>query len=292
MSALTRSIAAAVCLCTAAHAVAAERFVVVELRDGRYVSGDVDSNTDDKRLVLRSTTPSIVLRSSFEWTRVVQARDNDRVYTPAGLQRVARKLREAELKRKARKKEAPDKTPAMTRPSFTSLKTRPPEADVPPPPASGKRSRDVAFLRVEAHVANWDADAEFDGVIVRVFPQSIDGHILKVHGSLEVKLVGKTLAVGTTNWGRNLFPKIGQWSQQVRQSDFHRWGAAFRLPFQNVDPQLDLEVESTALLTARLSIPGKGTFSATDANVALRPYSRIRDESQLKRGTRIFPSEK
>lgn len=286
-----QGVAAAVISCAFTQTCFADRFVIVELSDGRYVSGDIDLNTNQKSLILRSTTPSIVMRSSFAWDRVVKARHGDRVYTPAGFQKLAERVRnrEQQKQRPAKKKQSSNES-SLNGPAFTSLKSKP--GGVAKPPTPGRRTPDVAFLRVEASVANWDADAEADGVMVHIFPQSIDGHVLQVNGTLEVKLVGKSFNLATPHWKRDLFPKIGEWSHQLRQQDFHRWGAVVRLPFQKIHPELDLEIESTALLTARLSIPGKGTFAASDANVVLRPYSRIRDGSQLKRGSRLFPSEK
>lgn len=286
-----QSVVAAVSLCAFTQPCAADRFVIVELNDGRYVSGDIDSNTTKNSLILRSTTPSIVMRSSFAWDRVVKARHGDRVYTPIGFQKFAERLRDREQKKPKtpRNSQPLGSVSSLNGPAFTTLKsTRPSRPELPTP---GRRSPDVAFLRVEASVANWDADAEADGIMIHVFPYSIDGHVLQVHGTLEVKLIGKSLNQATQDWKRDLFPKIGEWSHQVRQQDFHRWGAVYRLPFQKIHPEHELEIESTALLNARLSIPGTGTFSASDANVVLRPYSRLRDESQLRRGSRVFPNE-
>lgn len=260
-------------LAVANEACLADGFVVVELTDGRYVSGNVDANTDEHHLVLRSSTPSILARSSFLWRSVKRARHGKKTYNVDGFKRVAEKLRTR----------APKHLP-------TPKRGKQPQV-APEAPQTGRRSTHVSSLRVEAYVANWDADAEDDGLLIHVYATSIDGQQIATNGTLEVRLVGRSLDIAQTNWKRDLFPKIGEWSHQVRPQDFHRWGAVYRLPFQKIDPQFQLGIEPEGLLTARLSVPGRGTFAASDANVVLRPYSRMRDESQMKRGTRIFREE-
>jgi hypothetical protein len=65
----------------------------------------------------------------------------------------------------------------------------------------------------------------------------------------------------------------------------------YQLPFRQFHPDFYFDVARQALLHARLGVPGQGLFMASDANVQMRGFSRIRDELQMKTPQRFFPQE-
>jgi hypothetical protein len=84
---------------------------------------------------------------------------------------------------------------------------------------------------------------------------------------------------------------LGHWERPVDPGDFGPGGAVYRLPFQEVHPELDTSMAPRGAVHARLSVPGQGTFEATSSMVRIRPYSAIRDALQRETGFRFFPQE-
>jgi hypothetical protein len=146
----------------------------------------------------------------------------------------------------------------------------------------------VCWLAIEASVANWDANVEADGLVVRVYPRDATGALVPVRGTLEVELIGRWTGVAKLP---QPFERIGHWAQQVRLEDFGPNGAVYRLRFQGVHPEFDLTVASRGAVHARLSVPGEGTFEATASTVRVRPYSAVRDQLQQINAQRFFPQE-
>jgi len=153
----------------------------------------------------------------------------------------------------------------------------------------------VRSLGIIAIPANWDDDAEDDGLRVEVLPLDARGRLLPINGRLSFKLTGGAVATHThqrrVGGFRSAFPEIGTWNQEVKPEDFGPHGAVYNLPFRNIRPQFDSRLASEALLYGRLSVSGQGVFEVSDANVELRRLSRFRDELQLHSGRRILQSE-
>jgi hypothetical protein len=85
---------------TFATASAAADEVIVHLKDGRKVSGEIDARTNDKHLWLRATAPTILLRSSFAWDNVRSAKHAGKTLTAAEFQTLAKTLKtKVDLKR-------------------------------------------------------------------------------------------------------------------------------------------------------------------------------------------------
>jgi hypothetical protein len=148
-------------------------------------------------------------------------------------------------------------------------------------------SRRVRSIRIEAVAANWDADVELDGLELRVIPVTADGGVLSVEGMLSVQLIGQ-------NYGRHgpAYPKIGRWNRRVRIADYDDFrGALYRLPFQTVNPEFDLNFGWSGVVHARLSVSGHGNFEAS-RDVRVRTASSLRDQLQLRTQRRFFPSER
>jgi hypothetical protein len=260
-----------------AAAIAADE-VAVQLSDGRTVSGEIDGRTDNTFLWLRRTAPAIILRSAFPWKQVIRAKRGNEELSVKQLRLLAQQA----------------KSDAATNPATLPPRhhaTAPPI--VIPPAAYGRqphwRAADrIRSLHVDAVVANWDDDVEDDGLLVRIYPLTVDGRLIPVTGILQVTLTGRALS-GTRR--RDNFPEIGRWSKRVRAVDFGPDGAVYQLPFRNFRPEQDLDIDVDGLLHARLSVPTQGVFHASDANVRLRRLSKFRDRLQLQRGRRLLPRE-
>lgn len=131
----------------------------------------------------------------------------------------------------------------------------------------------VQSLAVEAAVANWDQDAEWDGIELRVLPRAADGIILPVTGTVAVDLIGRLHFPERTTRG---FPKLGTWSQAVRAHDFGSRGSIYHLPFPGTDLGTNLQLQSWGRLEVTLQVPRQGVFQATTP-VRLRTFDPVRD---------------
>ncbi len=122
---------------------------------------------------------------------------------------------------------------------------------------------------------------------LRIYPRTSRSELRPVHGMLNVRLIGCSLR-GPGR--RALFPEIGRWSKRVRREDFGISGAVFQLPFQRVNPQVDLDFGAYGQVLVRLGIPGQGRFDASVA-VRLRTRSPLRDKLELLERRRLFRLE-
>lgn len=242
-----------------------------QTKDGRISTGEVDAETDDNLLWLRSTAPSIVVKCGIRWSMISKVSHADRQLSAAEFRPIAEKLKSA--------------VPAdIFSPKATGRVGTPEVAS-----NRGKKvsSRRVRSIRIEAVAANWDADVELDGLELRVIPVTADGGVLSVEGMLSVQLIGQ-------NYGRHgpAYPKIGRWNRRVRIADYDDFrGALYRLPFQTVNPEFDLNFGWSGVVHARLSVSGHGNFEAS-RDVRVRTASSLRDQLQLRTQRRFFPSER
>jgi len=256
--------------------------VKVYLRNGRNLTGEVDIATTDKLLWIRSTVPGVVLRSALEWDKITHVRHAGRI-----LSAIESRKQLADLKS------------AQPKGFFTDLahKNRLRNANsVRPANRLGSRRLGRGALRslqIEAVVANWDRDAETDGIRVRVSPLDAAGQIIPVRGWLDLQLIGHAQQASTQNRfrRRSAFPVLGRWNIRVRESDFKSAGAVYQVPFEQFHPESDLSIAPYALFHARLNVASQGSFEATEPNVHLLPFSQIRDELQGRTGRRLFPHE-
>ena len=157
---------------------------------------------------------------------------------------------------------------------------------------SASASRRTAYLVVDAWLGQWDADVEADGIVVEITPYQTDGQPAPVHGMLEVTLVipprGATGALDQKSHRQ-------RWVQRVRREDFSpaTGSAQYRLPFGSAqnNPEWNLDLAGYGAVTAQLSVPGQGSFSAAVGYVRVRPFSPVRDRLQQSTGRRFFPWE-
>lgn len=267
------------CACGSRWAGGAET-ISVELASGRTFTGSVDARTSARQLWLRSGGGRTVVLRPLNWDRITQ------VHTAAeNLSAV--QLQQRLTSGKWPKAETPfvdePEKPTTQQPVNELLPPFPGiEAQMPPP---GR----VRSLYIEASISNWDSDVEADGLAVHVFPLDEFGAIVPTRAVLEAELID----VRQTDLTRGQpITQLGRWSRNVLPEDVGPAGAVFRLPFQAAHPEFDLNVGSSAILHARLTVPGQGTFEASADTVRIRPYSALRDRLQQLRGTRWLPEER
>lgn len=267
--------------------------VTVEAASGRRFTAEVDARTDRGRLWLRWGRGSDFILRPMDWERVVRVQVAGETFSGGEFHRAVGAVR--------------DLVPASAtaegdRPVLVGGRWDPRAGSVPAasgysagqpaaaaPGAAGHGALPVRSLEIEARAANWDADVEADGLIIDVYPRDAAGAIVPVHGVLEVDLVGER--TGVVRLGQPL-RRVGRWTRQVRPTDFSSGGARYRLPFQSVHPEFDLEWAPYAAVHARLNVPGHGVLETTESAVRVRAYSPIRDRFQQATGQRFFRLER
>jgi hypothetical protein len=145
----------------------------------------------------------------------------------------------------------------------------------------------VQWLDIEARPARWDNYVDIDGMSICIAPKDAYGQIIPVRGTLDVDLIAEQAGVDRLPYP---FSRIAHWSQAVRVEDFGPYGAVYKLPFQDLNPEFDNHLGPHGAIHATLSVPGQDTFEAT-ADARIRPYSLIRDRLQQTTGRRFFPEE-
>lgn len=296
--------------------------VMVTLTDGRTPRGVLSPKSSDDALVLTTEVPGIAIESRFAW-RLVQAVDPLSFTNTKPLPRPADPVpdEEASISDPAGDN-APDKEeapagrvfdnilpPAPLLPEATLLQgqTAPPNVgrlpfeatefaivEVLPELVPLDHRRAVRSLNIRATVANWDRDAEIDGLLLHVQPLDGFGVVVPVDGIVDVQLATETkLAKGGRSNVRddNTFSVPERWSVPIRAIDFDAAGTTVKLPFRRFHPERDFDIAPSALAMAKLKLPTAGVFEASDPFVQLRPYSPFRDELQEWRGQRLFPGE-
>ncbi len=296
--------------------------VMVTLTDGRTPRGVLSPKSSDDSLVLRTEVPGIAIESRFAWGLVQsvdplsftdakplprptdpvpddeaissEPADNnapanneapagrvfDNAVPPAPMAPEARLLHETI---------APSNTGRL---SFNASEIAP--VDVLPLLVPLDHRRAVRSLHVRATVANWDRDAEVDGLLLHVQPLDGFGVVVPVDGNIDVQLATETkFAKGGRSITRddNSFNVTERWSVPIHAIDFDAMGTTVKLPFRRFHPERQFNIASDALAVARLRLPSAGTFDASDPFVQLRPYSRFRDDLQEYQGRRLFPGE-
>ncbi len=253
--------------------------VVVTLVDGRVLHGALDARTDAQRLWLRLETAGIQLASSFGWDQVSQVSLGHQVYAGRDFWPVAREQMAPAQAALAAATDVPADENISRKievlPSLPKLLAH--------RPARAK----VKSLCIAAELAQWDADAQSDGLRVFVYPLSADGQLVAIRGELELNLLAEIDKVSFTP----TFRELERARHLVRVSDFDRGPGVYQLPFRQFHPDINFEVGQQAVVHARLGIPGQGRFEAADGQVLLREFSQVREHRQLFLQERLFPAE-
>ena len=248
----------------------------VALVDGRQVAGQVDSRTDLDRLWIARTEDNVGLASGFLWAEISSGE--------VGSERLnAEELRRWSVER-------PIQHPSKLDTTYKPVDKR---VAMNVPPNAKPLTSSVKSLAIRAFVGQWDQDAQSDGLQIFVSPLDKDGRLVPVSGQIDFTLMSEKEAYGGQPISKShpKFAPIAQFSHKVRASDFANGPAVYHLAFLKQHPDFDPRIATQALLHARLAIPGRGVFEASDAQVSLREYSRFRDQMQLYSRSRYLPLE-
>lgn len=251
--------------------------VRVELKSGRAYTAEVDAQTNDKQLWLRFGQPGAFLFRPIAWQQILRAEYNGKALTDRELRALAPEI-------------ATKGTP------------RPPVEPAASGPLTGKAdsafdtSPDVGRLtsvQFDAYLANWDADVEADGLIVRLYPLADDGQIAPVGGTLDVDLVTvrrRDFNQIPDGQGRS-FESIARWNVSVSPADLGPSGTVLRLPFQAIHPEFDTTVAPYGLVHLRYAAAGYGVYESSQDVVRIRPFVPLRDALQQSGHDRFLPLE-
>ena len=245
------------------HIADAGELVVVWLEDGRMLAGEVDPRTNDDRLWLRSSSRTFVVSTSAGWEQI-KAVNAGGVRLP--VDEFSKRMDEF-----LPKGGEPTELPAVASAGIPNV-TTPVIRSIPQKNAATR----VTSLDVEARVANWDQDAETDGVEIRVFPRNTFGELVPVSGQITATLVGRDQLPTREH---SVFPQLGRWSLQADTSDFGSYGGVYRLPFRNRHPDQDRSLVQYGLVEVSLYVAGQGRFTS-DATIYLYPFNPVRRDMQ------------
>jgi len=142
-------------------------------------------------------------------------------------------------------------------------------------------------------VANWDADVEVDGIVLRLSVHDARGNPMPVDGVVDAQLHAERFVRASDVPGRNGRRRqlLGHWRRTVHAE--HADGEiVLRLPFEAVHPEFQHDVASFGLLHVQFTAPGHGVFHTTVRDVRIRPFSLMRDEIQHATHKRFLPGER
>jgi hypothetical protein len=274
--------AALFALCCLPSLAQAGQTIAVGLASGRVFTGEIDSRTDNDILWLRAQLNGATILRPISWQRVLLARIGNEELTSEELQTRADSLKSKPTERAPTEESPADHLPPPPKPMVDRRQASEIQR-------AQSRDSQVRWISIDAQVANWNQTVETDGIVVHLFPLDDAGYMVPVDGTLDVELVA------AVPYGSRLgvpFPVIGRWTVTVSPDQFGPAGAMFKLPFQSVHPDFDLNVGPLGLVNARLNVPGNGSFETSQSMVRIRPYSAVRDESQQIDGRRFFDVER
>jgi hypothetical protein len=263
--------------------------VTVLTASGRQFEGQVAAESDDDRLWLVTRLSGITFLRRLAWGRIASGVVDGQDLPAAEFKRQALRLGARQSPTRLVSASPPAEivpAPAGDAPAavLTGLPTLPPL-----PPAGPYPIDRVESIFIDAYSANWDEDIEPDGLVLHLFAASRRGRPGRVEGSLEVQAVCERF-LGTLRDQPRL-ADLGNWRMPVRGADFGPAGAVYRLEFQGEHPEFDLDLGPQAIVHARLTVPGHGTYHASQTGVRVRAYSALRDLHQQETGRRFLPWE-
>ena len=245
--------------------------VVVKTLDGRELVGAVDDRTTDTNLWLRIDTKNISYARSIPWSEVTSLVHNGNSIDRLNFVQRSRRLA---TRRAAKTVIAPPRNQTYDRSSRSDQNNR-------------RSSGRVSSLQVEAYVANNDADARDDQIVLQIAPVDRTGNLVAVRGEVTVRLFG----VRHTARHTRSYEQLGQWSAPIGANDFRNGAAAFPMSLRGLEIERDTDVGPLARVHVRLGVFGSGAYEAT-APVRLRAFDPLADELQLQTGSRFFRGER
>lgn len=234
----------------ALSAQASDATVRVQVASGRTFHGIIDARTNGESLWLRSQVGEVQLQRPIAWERIVEAELNGEAIDIDELK--SQSLNLGTLGRVAQ------------------LRTVTAESVSRPTQVSHSAGA-VKSIRCNAWLANWDVDAEFDGLAVEIAAYDEFGRPMAAQGTVEAELISIDYQPGylaSTSGGRAPV-SLGHWSQSWQSEQ------TLRLELQGRQPQHDGSLDRYALLRVRVTIPGSGVFERQIDGMRMRPFTPI-----------------
>ncbi len=263
----------------------ADELVVLHLSDGSRRVGEINHRTDNRQLWLHATDGQTIVLSGIPWERIAGADLDGKIVDVEALRGIADRQK-------------------LPIPSVVI-------SEPPLPPASQDQRAPVRSLDMVVSLANWDRDAEVDGIRLRISPLDEQDRIVPVHGIVTARLItrrtqqyqrlitqqpfgfwtdgGSPREYDPGRWPVR-YQELSRWTERVKIADFDDFGATLKLPYRKTDPERDLELGLEALVEVTLRAEGQNVYRAT-APIELRAYNPFRDELELNRGQRFLPDE-
>jgi hypothetical protein len=255
--------------------------IIVHLTGGRTMSAMIDPRTDGRQLWLRWESARAELLRPIDWDSVAAAEIIGEKITGQEFLDLVNQIR----------RDVPAQSIPTPVDKIIAIMNEPFIEPVNSEAAFDNQLlpdiRQVQWLDIYAVPSKWDNYVETDGMTVFVVPKNTYGEVIPVRGTLDVDLIAEHAGVVRLP---DPFQRIAHWSQAVSAEDFGPYGAAYQLPFQDLNPDFSRDLGPHGAIHAVLSIPGQGTFESTN-DARIRPYSLIRDRLQQTTGQRFFPEE-
>ncbi len=253
--------------------------VTVTVQSGRQFRGQVNARTTAKQLWLRAGSDTAYVLRPIDWGRVTEAEGAGQTWSAGDFKRVAL----AKIRGFGEDPFRDDPRPPSSKPTGGP----PPKA---PHPTDNPAAETVRAVDVAAELGHWSAGVEADGLLVSVTPKDATGWPTAVDGTLELSLLGQRFVPLLAN--ADQFPELARWTQVVTAGDFTDGVAVYRLPFQALHPDFNVDLGSLGLVHARLAVPGQGVFEATTGATPIRQLNPVRDRLQQQIGQRYWPAER
>lgn len=245
-----------------------EGLLTVQLASGREFTAWVDARTNEELLWLRFSSGGGNLLRPVAWSRITAAR--------IGKNEIA----------------IPDLAAACDRLKSTAPpRATPAEIAVAAPPTPSRSS--VAFIRIDAWMANWDADVEPDGICLQLEPRGANGEAVAVGGTAEVELFATRArkfheAPQSGGWSTEL---VERWTESVTEEKIGPQGILLKLPLEAIHPDFTAGMDRWGLIHVRFVVPGSGVFEQSLDGVQLRSWSPVRERLYQQSGRRYFSTE-
>lgn len=259
--------------------------VVVSLPNGRQITATIHERTNAAELWLEYGTRTVTVVRPVAWKTIVEASHQGEPISIPQLRELATRT-------------VSEQPPA---PASTRVVHVPPADESVRRETMAQRARRalgfvarVRSVQFDAALANWDGDVEADGLLLRLFPIDDQGGSVAASGTLRVEFIGRRQVEfnDARHHRGTALGEIGRWTAQVDEADFRRGVATVKLPFQASHPEFDVDWLADGLVHVRFTAPGHGTFEHSLDGVRTRPFSPLRDATQVQSGRRFLSTER
>ncbi len=251
----------------AATTAAGDDRLTVALQSGRSFTAAVDARTDDERLWLRFGDDTARLYRPVAWRSIIAAWRADQQIPLDQLRQVAEAM-----------KTAPADPGEPEPPSVVGeLLPAPPRiAHSSPFPAPPR----ISAVTFDVWLANWDADADPDGLVILVRPLDAWGQLVPVAGVVHVELqaaVRRDFDAAPRSRGI-VRETVGRWTRSLANAPLGSDGFFVKAPF-TADAASHTVAAYRGRVEVRLVVPGHGVFEHAVEGVTLRPWTPLDDLS-------------